>query len=232
MRFSRSLALVSATALVSFGLAGQRTTDLYFVRHGETQANATGHYNSRTLNSFSVKGQNQVRSLPFRLQNMGLTFAICSPSPRAMNTAVGVLRNEGLHAEIWPEFNECCTQSRKTWSVPAHRNSFRRVGRVRIPINLARWFVPVPGDDQMIADGNYQDGLRVTAEAVRLFKQRFSGSGKHILIVGHSGQGGRFLEMLLDLKPVGKIRPDNTAIYHLREQGGIWRLVSVSNYKG
>jgi broad specificity phosphatase PhoE len=214
-------------------LAGARgQTELYFVRHGETVANATGRYNGKTINAFSALGAREVASLPSRLKGIRFDLAICSPSPRALRTAEPVLRALGIKAEVWPEFNECCTQIGAARRLAAHKNPLRTVGPVRLASDLARWFTLAPGHDQMIADGDYQDGLIVTRAATDRFVS-YVGAGRHsVLVVGHSGQGGRFLEMLLGRAPVGRIRPGNTSIYHLRGSGKRWQLVSVSDFRG
>ena len=214
------------------GSATATTTDLYFVRHGETVANATGKYNSRTINTFSAKGAAEVGALPRRLSGIRFDAVICSPSPRAIYTAASVLKADRLTATIWPEFNECCTQSRRLRSLPPHYESLRPVGKVKIPSSVASYFRLDPSDSQMFADGNYQDGLVQTRYAVRHFRSTFEGSGRTVLVVGHSGQGARFVEILLGKQPDGKIHIGNTSIYHLREQGHHWTLVSVSNFKG
>jgi broad specificity phosphatase PhoE len=223
--------LTTLLALATSAEAQRTTTEVYFVRHGETEANATGHYNSKTINAFSTKGLAEVKSLPGRLQAVHFNSAICSPSPRALFTAYEVLRAQNLRAEVWPEFNECCTQVGRARKLPAHANPLHTVGPVRVPVSISRYFGRVPGHDQMIADGNYQDGLAVTQAAVTRFKSRFAGSGRTVLVVGHSGQGGRFVELMLGQAPRGRVRPGNTSIYHLREQGGKWTLVSISDYK-
>src|SRR5579862_3609661 len=96
------------TLLAAFVVGHLRSTHLTFVRHGETQANATGRYDSHTLNSFSPRGQQEVAELAGKLPAR-FDRILVSPSTRAMATIAPYLRKTHQTAVIWPLLYECCT---------------------------------------------------------------------------------------------------------------------------
>ena len=89
-------------------LVALKPTEIYFVRHGETIANATGAYNSRTIDTFSALGEKQVAFFNNQIKNRRFDAIVVSPSPRALRTIAPYLRANNLKATVWPELYECC----------------------------------------------------------------------------------------------------------------------------
>ena len=164
---------------------------LTFIRHSETVANATGKYNSRTLNVFSAKGEALVKALTEKLLKEPRPDRILvSPSPRALRTIAPYLRRTGQKATVWPLLYECCTERPKQ---PEAR-SFSYGGKIEIPADVAGLFVVVPGQDRLPAPRNYGEGLAQVSRSVAGFRKAFH-SGR-IMLVGHSAHGGLFLKAL------------------------------------
>ena len=169
-----------------------RPTDLVFVRHGETQANATGKYNSKTLNTFSAKGQEEVDALTERLKKEPkFHLILVSPSPRAMYTIAPYLRATHQTATIWPLLYECCTGKRPK---DAHATSFSFGGKITIPKDLNGLLTINRSESKLPVANDYNSGLAQVSASVAEFKKSFA--GQRILLVGHSGQGGHFLHEL------------------------------------
>ena len=89
--------LLALTACLSFSAihaprftfegTARAQTDLTFVRHGETVANATGRYRDSTLNTFSERGKKGVEALTGQLQaEPAYARILVSPAPRALRT--------------------------------------------------------------------------------------------------------------------------------------------------
>lgn len=167
-------------------------TDLVFVRHGETVANATGHYNSKTLNAFSEKGQAEVEALTKRLGAMPrFQMILVSASPRAMLTIAPYLKETHQKAVIWPLLYECCTGKRPK---DATATSFKFGAKIKIPADLSAYFTLIPGADRLPVASDYRSGLAQVDASLTEFKEKFA--GQRILLVGHSGHGGQFLHAL------------------------------------
>ncbi|MGV3618315.1 MAG: histidine phosphatase family protein [Fimbriimonas sp.] len=165
-------------------------TDFTFVRHGETVANATGRYSSRTLNVLSEKGNKQVAALTERLVKEPRWDVIyVSPSPRALRTIAPYLARTGQRATVMPLLYECCTER------PRQREaaSFSYGAPIEVPKDVARYFV-VPKGARYPAPRNYGEGLAQVTASVAEFKRL--GAGKRIMLVGHSAHGGQFLKRL------------------------------------
>ena len=164
---------------------------LTYIRHSETVANATGRYNSKTLNTFSEKGERLVAALTPKLVREPRPDAILvSPSPRALRTIAPYLRRTGQKATIWPLLYECCTERPKK----PEAKSFGYGAKITIPTDVAELFILVPGQDRLPAPKDYGEGLAQVRKAVEGFRARFH-SGR-IMLVGHSAMGGQFLKAL------------------------------------
>ncbi len=177
--------------LTLVGLAWSPST-LVFVRHGETEANATGHYNSRTLNSFSKIGQEEVSRLTKQLvSEPRFDRILVSPSPRALRTIAPYLAATHQRAVVWPLLYECCTGRRPK---DALATRFGYGEKIRLPSDMAAYFSLMPGEDRLPVASDYNAGLAQVAASLREFRRRFSRG--RVLLVGHSGQGGHFLHDL------------------------------------
>ncbi|CAN5468647.1 hypothetical protein BH11ARM2_BH11ARM2_14340 [soil metagenome] len=181
------------TSLLAFvALLPPSPATLVFVRHGETVANATGKYNSKTLNVFSEKGQKQVQALTRTLlKEPKFDQILVSPSPRALRTIAPYLDATGQKAEIWPLLYECCTERPRQ----TEAKSFLYGAKITIPSDLdPSRFVIFSNDDHFPAPRNYGEGLVQVRVGVEIFQRRFG--DRRILVVGHSAQGGLFIKGL------------------------------------
>lgn len=164
---------------------------LTFIRHSETVANATGKYNSRTLNTFSEHGQKLIDQLTADLMKQPRPDAIfVSPSPRALRTIAPYLRLSHQRATVWPLLYECCTERPKK---PAAR-SFSYGAKIEIPADVRDLFVVLPGQNRLPAPRDYGEGLAQVNATVEAFRRDFR-QGR-VMLVGHSAHGGLFLKAL------------------------------------
>ena len=167
-------------------------TDFTFVRHGETVANATGKYNSQTIDTFSKKGQGQVDQLTKSLlAGKPYDIILVSPSPRALYTIAPYLRAKGKKALVWPLLYECCTEKRPA---NAHATSFKYGVGIAVPGSIVSLFRIDPAQNHYPAPKDYNQGLAQVNASVAEFNRKYA--GKRILIVGHSGHGGQFIRAL------------------------------------
>ena len=168
------------------------TTDLTFVRHGETVANATGAYNSHTIDTFSKKGQGQVDRLTRDLLvAQAYDIILVSPAPRALYTIAPYLKALRKQAIVWPLLYECCTMRRPA---NAHATSFSYGLKIAVPGNLLPQFTLLQNQIRYPASKDYNEGLAQVNLSVAEFRRKYT--GKRVLIVGHSGHGGQFLKAL------------------------------------
>ena len=169
---------------------GERT--LVFVRHGETLANSTGHYDSATIDRFSAKGSNEVAALTTWLERQPrFDEILVSPSPRALRTIAPYLQATHQRAVVWPLLYECCTGPR---SRDARPTRFSYGARIEIPRELSGLFTIESGEQRLPVAEDYNAGLAQVAAARRAFQMSFKGG--RVLMVGHSGMGGHFLHDL------------------------------------
>lgn len=182
-----------------------------FVRHAETQANATGRYNSRTINAFSDLGKKQVEKLTANLDSAGpFDEIVVSPSERALRTLAPYLRSHHRTATVWPDLYECCDGNTRKVKGPTSR-TLKYGPKFVVPADIRPLFRVEAGQDRLPLAPSYEDGLiqiRVSADRIR----REVASGHRILVVGHSLHGGRMIELLEGKPMTGRTRPGNTQI--------------------
>ena len=196
-------------------------TELTFVRHGQTVANATGRYNSETLNAFSERGKDQVTKLTSKLQKMEFDAIIVSPSPRALKTVAPFLQRSGKKAEIWPELLECCHQDGAERNLPASPE-VKFGPKIEWDSSLNGLFTLRQDGQRYIEAPTYNDGLRQVEMTVKRIKDTWLGSGKRVLIVGHSIHGGMLVSKLLGGT---RIALENAVPVYLEEkEPGVFRL--------
>ncbi len=189
-------------------LSMRSVTDFTFVRHGETIANATGKYNSQTIDTFSKKGQEQVNRLTQDLMTeTQYDVILVSPSPRALYTIAPYLKAKGKKAIVWPLLYECCTMKRPA---DAHATTFKFGFKIAVPGPIAAQFTVKASENRYPMPSDYNEGLAQVNASVAEFRKKYA--GKRVLIVGHSGHGGQFIKAL-----TGKtMRVDNASPIKLR----------------
>ncbi|MBS1709646.1 MAG: histidine phosphatase family protein [Armatimonadetes bacterium] len=163
---------------------------LTFVRHGETEANATGKYNAQTIDSFSAKGVQQVQALTLSLQKQPkYDLILVSPSPRALRTVAPYLKATGQKATVWPLLYECCTGK----DTGEAATKFTWGGKISLPKDIEGLFRLDPAA-RYPSSPTWGAGLAQVEASVKQFRADFA-KGR-VLIVGHSGHGGQFLARL------------------------------------
>jgi len=68
---------------------------LYFVRHGETHMNVSGHYSGTTETKLTPKGRAQAKAAGKLAKNLGIDYIVSSPLSRAYNTAKIIAKEIG-----------------------------------------------------------------------------------------------------------------------------------------
>lgn len=224
------LAPLIAALVVTGPLPGQAAASVglrvYFVRHAETVANLTGRYNADTVDRFSERGERQVADFTERLGHLRFDAICVSPMPRAIRTVAPYLQRVGRQAVIWPELAECAYQ--KDRDAPPSRELSRGLV-VRAPVSVSELFRVPAESNRSFECANYADGVAQIQLLVERLRQEFGGSGRTVLLVGHSIAGSRFFEMLLGLEPRGRFAVANAEISCLEQTAnGSFRLVQLN----
>jgi len=199
---------------------------VYFARHAETIANATGRYDASTIDRLSIKGEQQVVDLTRRLDGHRFDAICVSPMLRAIQTVAPYLKDANMQAEIWPELAECAFQ--KNRNLPPSPTLARGLV-VRAPASF-RSLIRVPAEGNRTFEcANYADGLAQIRLLVKRLRMEFGGSNKTVLLVGHSIAGSRFIELLLGKEPRGRFAIANAEISCVEQLAdGSFRLVELN----
>lgn len=206
-----------------FGALFSRGLDIYLVRHAETLGNVTGDYSEENQRIFSPKGLQQIASLSEKLNAYHFDRILVSPTYRTRQTILPYLHAQGSVAEIWPELEECCCDSRGSVSPAAAVP----LGEPITMDEAERAYFRVRPDGQYhLRPSTEAEGMAQLANLRKRLLEHFGGTTQSVLLVTHSCTGSRIMELLLGIKPAGRFSPDNAALSLLRESPpGIFRLI-------
>jgi len=185
---------------------------LYFVRHAETLANATGKYNSQTIDRLSARGEQQVARLTRELLGMSLDTICVSPMRRAVDTIRPYLEESKLVANVWPELAECCHQKVRTAEPSPHLPRGAEIA----PVGEARRLMRIDAADRYTYEpANYADGIALIRLAVQRINREFGASNRS--------------EMLLGWEPRGRFAIANAEISRLNQvEDGTFELIQLN----
>lgn len=211
MKFSlRSLALAGVLfcGMVSVAQAGLQ---IYYIRHAESGHNALKFWKDLPKeewpayvgneDAFSDKGQQQRQRVPAKLEKYQFDFIAVSPLWRTRNTIRPYLEKVNRQAEIWPELAETVKCANNEGLPAPSAGLFFTGPALALPQeDKALFFLRAGTDHQCRAA---RDGLQAQADAnamaraaMALIQQRFGGTSKSILLVGHGNAGANFLHAL------------------------------------
>lgn len=161
---------------------------IYFVRHGETEVNATQLTHSSPTNPLSEKGRQQAEFIATRMSKLPLEALITSIFTRAKETAEAISKKTGLPAEPSELFGEALFIS-KYWDQPRTPESLLAYKNI-----YAHWGVPGYHEGN---EENFEEVIERADKALSFLAQR---PETHIGVVTH----GLFLKTLLARALFGK----------------------------
>ena len=173
------------------------------------------------------KGKTQVLAATEKLKKYQFDFIAVSPMWRTRNTVLPHLKAIDAKGEIWPEMHEFSGGSMiLSKDLPKPSGKILEAGDpVEIPDpDEGKYFFLREGakNDFKLPKGKGEEreaGVRfVTERVAQMLKEKFGGSNKSILLVGHGNAGKALLRLLTndELKDLDSIV--NTGIWMVEEQ--------------
>ena len=241
--------LLGVLVLVCSGLgaSAQAGLKIYFVRHAEYGGNVVDQWKEKPKDQwppyvgradmFTPKGTQQVEALTERLKNYHFDFIAVSPAWRCRNTIAPYLKEEGLTAEIWPELLEFNTLSHQHDAnlPPPSAKLFTDGWPVALSSEDHGLFTLRPDHPKQIKIGNEPlqaaaDRRAVVDKDVEMIRQRFDGSDKSILLVGHGNSSRILVEELTHERKAFDVAPHNTAMWMAEERpDGSFKLMVLDD---
>ncbi len=205
---------------------------IYFVRHGESEANAGGIIQGGSKTPLSERGEKQAAFVGERCSKLSIDAIIASPFLRTRQTAELIAEHVNLPIEYSDLFVE--------WD----RGSFRIGKRANDPAikqTEMDLITHLCEQDRRLADEENFNDLNKRAEAALTFLEKRPES--HILVVGH----GLFVRILIGRAVLGKdytgrdcehfiktFRTTNTGItilqYQPEDAWGPWRVLAWNDH--
>lgn len=196
---------VGMLVLILTGLAGCAATrsglsedpglKIYFVRHAETVANATGQKDEVSSRTFTEAGEKQVQHLAEQLRPLKIDQVLVSPSERARLTVLPYLKMKNKSAEIWPELEEWIMESQVKMGLDPLDGSEIQIEKA----NQDYFHFRDKQAARRYYTKDYAGGLDQVQKVAELIRKRFGNTDQTILIAGHKDSGARILEALLGL---------------------------------
>jgi broad specificity phosphatase PhoE len=157
---------------------------LYFVRHGESEANAARRFAGQSDSPLTERGRRQAEAVAEELAKVKFDRIVSSDLSRTRDTAEVIARRQGIGVEVIPELREIDVGE-----------------RTGTPFDEARG-LPNWSDDGFVAwpGGETLDGVlaRVLGAIDRLTRES---PGKTILVVGHGGVNRILISHFLGILP-------------------------------
>lgn len=210
-----------------FDRAPAKRLRVYFIRHAETLANKTGLKTEENYRSFSTRGLKQIDVVTEVLSKITIDHVIVSPTFRTRHTVLPYLKKTGKKAEIWPELEE--------WRMKSQLPVDMTPDSLKIeiePENRDYFTFRDLNSTKLYYTENYEGGIRQIQKIFSLIRERFSGSGKSILLVGHSNSGSRVLEHLSGQEMIVRYHLKTARLNLLEEtDSGHFKIVMLNGDK-
>ena len=187
-------------------------TTLYFVRHGESEANAERRYAGQTDSPLTERGRRQAEAVAAALRVVPLDRVVSSDLSRARDTAAVIAREHGLALEVFPELREVDVGEAAGRPILRRTDNFDAAGR----------FVQWPGGESL-----EHVASRVTSAVERIVA---ASPGKTVCIVGHGGVTRILVSHFLGLLPrlyEHATTTENTSVTIVRTDGITYRVESL-----
>lgn len=232
--------LFAIACLLAYVGSSEAGLKIYYLRHAEGGHNVVKEWAKvpkaerpsyvGNANVFTPKGKDQVVAATEKLQKYHFDFIAVSSMWRTRHTILPYLKAADATGEIWPELHEFGGGSRiLATNLPLPSGPVLNTGpRIELPPDEAPYFrlreearndfklPPAKGEGK----GQEQEAAirLVVQRAVDMIRQRFGGTDKSILLVGH-GNSGRALLRLLTNNKLAEIPPMvNTGLWMVEEQ--------------
>lgn len=234
--FTAVCTVVFFTQEISAGLK------IYYIRHAEGGHNVKADWEAKGIpksdwpdyvgNSemFTPKGEQQLKEALEKLKKYEFDFIATSPLWRARHTVIPYLKATGRKAEVWPELKEGTGMTLiLSDDLPKVERTILNEGDpIHVPKKEREYFdrrdrgkrhyKKYPSKSSDAVKTAYMK--HVTEYAIGLIKEKFGGTDKSILLVGHNSSGVSLLKLLLGKEPGGAARRglDNVGIWMVEEQ--------------
>ena len=156
----------------------------YFVRHGESEANAARRFAGRTDSPLTERGREQAEAVARSLAKVQFARIVSSPLSRCRDTALAIARRQELPVDLEPDLMEIDVGD-----------------RTGTPFDEARG-LPEWRDDGFVAWPHGETLDQVLSRAHRVITRIASeNAGQRVLVVGHGGVTRILMSHFLGLLP-------------------------------
>jgi len=206
--------LFAVTCLCAWVSQCEAGLKIYYLRHAEGGHNVVKEWDRVPKaqrpdyvgngNVFTPKGKAQVLAATRKLQNYRFDFIGVSSMWRARNTVLPYLKEVNAKGEIWPELHEFGGgDGFLATNLPAVTKPALQAGpQIELPADEAAYFTfradgrnnfKLPSRDDNEREAAMQ---LVVQRVVDMIRERFGGTDKTILLVGHGNAGRALLRRL------------------------------------
>jgi len=183
-------------------------TIFYFVRHGESEANAARRFAGRSDSPLTERGRRQSEAVAAALDQVAFDKIVATPLSRSLDTAKVIAERRGMPVEIVPDLTEIDVGERTgaAWDEIAGLPGWREDA-----------FVAWPGGETLA-----QVLERAIGAMRRLAKEK---PGRTILVVGHGGVTRILVSHFQGILPrLDRSRATNTNVTVIRFDGDTGRV--------
>ncbi len=207
------------------GLSTDPGLKIYFVRHAETIANATGQKDEISGRTFTEAGQQQIQDLTEQLSHLKIDQVLVSPVERTRLTILPYLKMTIKSAEIWPELEEWIMESQVKMGLEPMDGPEIQIEKE----NQDYFHFRDKNATRRYYTKDYEGGLEQVQKVADFIRKRFGNTDQTILIVGHKDSGARILESLLGFNLEARFKLDHGKLSEIRQMSsGRFELILLN----
>ncbi len=185
--------------------------DFYIFRHGETDCNAAGRWQGRSINyPLNENGISQAKLLIEKLQPLGIEIIYSSPLRRALQTAQIAGNGIGVGVKILDTLTEC--------ALGEVEGMLKNDISAKYPDLWEVWYQETTLTDTRWPKG--ESKKEIQQRMLKAFETMLTYPEKTIGVASHSGSMRYFLLAF----GYGPHRIPNTALFHIVYENGSWCL--------
>lgn len=164
---------------------------LYFVRHGESEANILREFsNTGTRHPLTARGVDQALQLARVLQGVKVDFLYSSPVLRALQTAMILGRTWGVEVQV--------TEALREWDVGIYEGTRGEDGWVIHHQVIQDWMIHHRWDSKMQGGESHLDIRARFLPFIDNLVREFNNTNTTIVLVGHGGLYQAMLPVVFD----------------------------------
>jgi 2,3-bisphosphoglycerate-dependent phosphoglycerate mutase len=202
-----------------FSLEGEGASELYLVRHGEPDYDATANGHAAWDPPLTDAGIEQAERLADRLSRAPVSAVYASTMRRAIDTAQPIARQLGLEVQYEDDLREITFDPQTLQAEPNEDGELAR--------DLAERFLGVPRWDSL---PGFEPSRHFRHRVIQALERIVSAHlGRSIVVVAHGGVINAYLSMILGIERDMFFLPSHSSVSTVRVRDDLYAVLRIND---